>query len=202
MKLLDQVCLQFINSLIKKRYKNKSQLKQFMGEKIIINFGILSIKWVINENGYFYSKMSQDQVKKPKLILDISPEFFYIFMLHGKQDALRSVKMSGDTELAIILDKLLDHIQIDHETFLSKIVGDLVAYRLSKLISFFKKNCINTTKNIVNSQMNFFFENETIFFPRILRQQLFNQLKLEIIATHNQIACVEKRIEKLILISE
>lgn len=194
MEALHQLCLYLINSLIENKYQNKSPLLPFSGKEIVLNFGFFSAKWIITDKGHLCSE-SKSYANNTDLAIYMPLAAAFAYTFFERQDALGLIKVVGDAELAVTLDKLFDQIQRNNEEILAFFFGDIAAYRINKATKNLKKTFVNLGKDIIHNQINFFFENESILFPRILRRQLFNELRLEVVELNNQIAHLEKYIQ-------
>lgn len=114
-------------------------------------------------------------------------------MLTDPERALKSVHLTGDAEFAQTLGTLMRELRWDAEEDLSRLIGDVPAYRAMQGARAFSAWGRDAAQRLAGNSAAFLVDEE----PMLVRQRMVEQFADEVAAARDACARVEKRIELL-----
>lgn len=145
---------------------------------------------VILENG---SLAMAGETSAPDAWIIIPPTL--LLRLIAKDEAAKlQIKIEGDTELAAALAKVLSHMRWDYESDLSKIVGDVPAYKISELGRNATASIIETGENVAHMLSEYWQEEK----PMLAKKRHVEQFNADVDTLRADVERLEKRLNKLL----
>jgi ubiquinone biosynthesis accessory factor UbiJ len=165
-------------------------LSGFSGQIIQFNFVITKTNLLILEDG---GLCIAGETAAPNAIVTIPPSLG--LRLLSKDEAAKSyIKVDGDIHLATEVSKVLQHMRWDAEEDLSKLVGDVAAYKITKV----GKDTLSTLKqqgqNAAEMLTEYWQEEKNI----LAKKRHVTQFNQAVDALREDADRLEKRIEKLL----
>ena len=114
-------------------------------------------------------------------------------MLADPERALKSVHLSGDAEFAQVIASLMRELRWDAEEDLSRVVGDVPAYRMMRSARAFAAWGRDASQRLAGTTAAFFIDEE----PLLVRRAMAEQFAVDTAEVRDTCARLEKRIEML-----
>jgi ubiquinone biosynthesis protein UbiJ len=114
-------------------------------------------------------------------------------MLADPERALKSVHLTGDAEFAQTLGTLMRELRWDAEEDLSRLIGDVPAYRAMQGARAFNAWGRDAAQRLAGNGAAFLVDEE----PMLVRQRMTEQFADEVAAARDACARLEKRIARL-----
>ncbi|MGI4812983.1 MAG: ubiquinone biosynthesis accessory factor UbiJ [Janthinobacterium lividum] len=116
------------------------------------------------------------------------------FWSGGLPAAARCARIEGDADFAALLARLAEQLRWDAEEDLSRIVGDAAAHRLARTATSVAASARRAGSGMVESVVDYLsYEN-----PSLVKRASLDALAREISTTRDDLARLEKRIERLL----
>ena len=114
-----------------------------------------------------------------------------IELMRGNKKA--HIEIKGDIDFATLISKALKDIEWDYEDDLSKLIGDIPAYQLSKLGKKIVQSTKETSFNIADTFKEYWLEEK----PLIAKKRLVEQFNKEVDNLRFDVDRLEQRLKKL-----
>ncbi len=114
-------------------------------------------------------------------------------MLADPEGALKSVQLAGDAEFAQLIASLLREVRWDAEEDLSRLVGDVPAYRLMQAARAFADWGRDASQRLAGTTAAYLVDEE----PLLMRRQAVEEFAAGTAQARDTCARLEKRIELL-----
>ena len=164
-------------------------LQPYAGKSVQFNVALLNASLLVLENG---SLAIAGETNVPDATISMSPSL--LLRLIAKDEAAKLlIKIEGDTELATALSKVLSHMRWDYEDDLSKLMGDVPAYELSKLARHTAATAKETSTNIAEMLSEYWQEEQ----PMLAKKRHIEQFNAEVDTLRADVERFEKRLNKL-----
>ncbi|QWD85155.1 SCP2 sterol-binding domain-containing protein [Polynucleobacter asymbioticus] len=182
-----------INHVLKAEPWAMAELARHAGKVILLGLPIGNLCFEIAPDG---SLLSLTNVDTPSLELEISPEVFSA--LAGgqgnlREQAMKSVKITGDADLAQLLGRLAGQIRWEYEEDLARFIGDAPANfavrQGKKWVSAGKSAATDLLENVIE----YVSEERKV----LLNKRDFLVRKNELSALRDAVDRIEKRIQLL-----
>ncbi len=111
-------------------------------------------------------------------------------VLADPEQALKSVHLEGDAEFAQTLDILMREVRWDAEEDLSRVIGDVPAYRAMQGVRAFNAWGRDAAQRLAGNSAAFLVDEE----PMLVRPRMVEQFADEVAAARDACARLEKRI--------
>lgn len=179
----------FLQHLIVQNSWAKAHLVPFAGNTIAFDFAIAKTNLIILEDG---SLALGGETAPPEASI-YGPPSLILRMLAKDEAAKMDFKVTGDTQLAVEVSKILQNMRWDFEDDLSKIVGDIPA---TKIADFGRKTAqtIKETSTNLAEMLSEYLQEEQ---PLIAKKRHVEQFISDVDALRNDVARFEKRLAKL-----
>lgn len=115
------------------------------------------------------------------------------FVSGGQATAMKYIRIEGDAEFATVLGYLAEHLRWEPEEDLAKLIGDAGAYRAASLAREFAERARRTGRNLIGSVAEYLLDED----PQLVRRGELDTLTQNLTRTRDDIARLEKRIERL-----
>ncbi|MDP3679072.1 MAG: SCP2 sterol-binding domain-containing protein [Methylotenera sp.] len=187
--MFKQVSTQLLQHLIAQNSWANELLQPFAGKSVQLNIALLNTSLVILENG---SLAIAGDTNVPDATITIAPSL--LLRLIAKDEAAKlQIKIEGDTYLATELAKVFSNLRWDYEDDLSKLVGDVPAYKLGEL----GRHAVNTVKETsinLTEMLSEYWQEEK---PMIAKKRHVAQFNAEVDTLRADVERLEKRLNKL-----
>lgn len=187
--MIKQISTRLLQHLIAQNSWANELLQPFAGKSVQLNIALVNTSLVILENG---SLAIAGDTNIPDATITIAPNL--LLRLIAKDEAAKlQIKIDGDTHLATELAKVFSNMHWDYEDDLSKIVGDVPAYKLGELgrqtVNTMKETGINLTE-----MLSEYWQEEK---PMIAKKRHVEQFNAEVDILRADVERLEKRLNKL-----
>ncbi|MDO9366167.1 MAG: SCP2 sterol-binding domain-containing protein [Methylotenera sp.] len=183
------ISTQLLQHLLAQNCWANELLQPFAGKSVQLNIALLNTSLVILENG---SLAIAGDTNIPDATITIAPSL--LLRLIAKDEAAKlQIKIDGDTHLATELAKVFSNMRWEYEDDLSKLIGDVPAYKLGELgrqaVNTVKESCINLTE-----MLSEYWQEEK---PMIAKKRHVEQFNAEVDTLRADVERLEKRLNKL-----
>lgn len=183
------ISTQLLQHLIAQNNWANILLQPYAGQSVKFNIALLHTTLVILENG---SLAVAGETNIPDATITITPSL--LLRLIAKDEAAKlQIKIEGDTELATALAKTLNYMRWDYEADLSKIVGDIPAYKISELGRQAASAVKETSTNVADMLSEYWQEEK----PMIAKKRHIEQFNADVDTLRADVERFEKRLNKL-----
>ncbi|MDO9051003.1 MAG: SCP2 sterol-binding domain-containing protein [Methylotenera sp.] len=187
--MFKQISTRLLQHLITQNSWANELLQPFAGKSVQLNIALVNTSLVILENG---SLAIAGDTNIPDATIIIAPSL--LLRLVAKDEAAKlQIKIEGDTYLATELAKVFSNMRWDYEDDLSKIVGDVPAYKLGEL----GRQAVNTVKEAginLTEMLSEYWQEEK---PMIAKKRHVEQFNAEVDTLRADVERLEKRLNKL-----
>ncbi len=164
-------------------------LKPYAGKSVSLDCVLFKADLVILEDG---TLISAGETNVADATIHISPSL--LPRLLAKDEAAKlKVRIEGDTELASTLAKVFAEMRWDYEEDLSKIVGDVPAYKIGELARSSSQTIKQTAVNLAE-MLNEYWQEEK---PTLAKKRHVEQFNNEVDILRADVERMEKRLNKL-----
>lgn len=187
--MIKPLVTRFLQHLTAQNQWSKPYLAPFAGKVIQFNFVLAKANLQILEDG---SLAIAAETTAPEASIHLPPSLA-LRLLAGDESAKMHIKIDGDTQLATEFSKVLQQMRWDVEEDLSKVMGDIAAYKIGEV----SKNAFTETKkqvvNMVEMVSEFWQEEK----PILAKKRHVEQFNADVDTLKSDVARFEKRLEKL-----
>lgn len=164
-------------------------LQPFAGQSVQLNIALVHTTLVILENG---SLAIAGETNTADARVTISPGLL-LRLLAKDETARLQIEIEGDTHLAAELAKVLTNMRWDYEEDLSKVIGDVPAYKIGKFTKQASQSVKETTTNLAEMLSEYWQEEN----PLIAKKRHVEQFNTEVDTLRADVDRLEKRLIKL-----
>lgn len=168
---------------------SRPHLQPFAGKTICIDFVLAKAHLLILEDG---SLAIGGETMPPDANIHLPPSLA-LRILAGDEHAKMLIKIDGDTHLATEFSKVLQLMRWDIEEDLSKVVGDIGAYKIGE----FSKNAFANMKQKSTNAAEMLSEYWQEEKPMLAKKRHVEQFNADVDTLKNDVARFEKRLQKL-----
>lgn len=188
------ISTQILQHLIAQNSWANELLQPYAGKSAQFNIPPLRTTLVILENG---SLAIAGETNIPDATIIIPPTLL-MRLIAKDESAKLQIKVEGNTELATALAKVLSHIHWDYERDLSKLVGDVPAYKASELGRSTVNAIKETGENLANMLTEYWLEEK----PTLAKKRHIEQFNSDVDNLRADVERLEKRVNKLVKASD
>lgn len=184
----------FLQHLTNQNAWSRPHLQLYAGKVVCFDFVLAKANLLILEDGSLalagtnYSNKSAS----PEATIHLPPSLA-LRIMSGDESAKMLIKIEGDTHFATELSKVLQNMRWDIEDDLSKIVGDIGAFKIGevskKAFAGIKQQSINATE-----MLSEYWQEEK---PMLAKKRHVEQFNAEVDTLRSDVARFEKRLAKL-----
>ncbi len=187
--MLKPLVTRFLQHLTSQNEWSRPRLQPFAGKVVAFDFVLAQANLLILEDG---SLGLSGETHAPEANIYVPPSLA-LRLLAGDENAKMHIKIDGDAHLATEISKVLQNMHWDIEEDLSKVVGDIAAFKIGevskKTFAQAKKQSINTTQMLVE----YWQEEKNI----LAKKRHVEQFNADVDAIKSDVARFEKRLSKL-----
>lgn len=165
-------------------------LKPHAGKSVKLDFVVFKTELVILENGSLISAGENNQADATIRI----PPSLLPRLLAKDESAKLNIQIEGDTELATSLAKVFAEMRWDYEDDLSRVLGDVPAYKLSELARNSSHTLKQTAVNLAEMLSEYWQEEK----PTLAKKRHIEQFNSDVDTLRADVERLEKRLNKLI----
>ena len=166
-------------------------LKPCAGKSVQLNFVLFKTSLVILENG---SLASAGETNVADAVITIPPSLLPRLIAKDASAKLQ-IQVDGDTHLATTLAKVFDQMRWDYEDDLSKVVGDVSAYKLAELARNSAGTVKHTAVNLAEMLSEYWQEEQ----PMLAKKRHIEQFNADVDTLRADTERLKKRLNKLSL---
>jgi ubiquinone biosynthesis accessory factor UbiJ len=187
--MLKPLVTRFLQHLTSQNEWSRPYLQPFAGKTIQFNFVLAKANLLILEDG---SLVLAGETATPEANIHVPPSLA-LRLLTGDENAKMHIKIEGDAHLATEISKVLQNMRWDIEEDLSKVVGDIAAYKIGEIS---KKTFAETKKQSINAveMLSEYWQEEKNILAKKRHVEAFNT---NVDALVSDVARFEKRLQKL-----
>ncbi len=164
-------------------------LQPYAGKSVRFDIAHLHTAVVILENG---NLAIAGDTNVPDASITIAPSL--LLRLIAKDEAAKlQIKIEGDSDLATSLAKVLNHVRWDYEDDLSRMIGDVPAYKVSELGRHAAAALKEGSTNVADMLSEYWQEEK----PMIAKKRHVEQFNAEVDTLRADVERLEKRLNKL-----
>lgn len=164
-------------------------LRPFAGKSVLIHIAPIKTSFVILENG---TLATAGETNIPDATISIAPSLLPR-LIAKDESAKLEIEISGDTEVATALAKVFSHLRWDYEDDLSKLLGDVPAYKIATFGQNTIRHLKDTTINVAEMLSEYWQEEN----PTIAKKRHVEQFNAEVDTLRADIERLEKRFNKI-----
>jgi len=192
--MLKPLITRFLQHLTSQNEWSRPYLQPFASKVVQFDFALVKTNLLILEDGSLCiapeSLIPQGTAPDATILL---PPSLALRLLAGDETAKSHIKIEGDTHLAAEFSKVLQQMRWDVEEDLSKVVGDIAAFKIGeiskKTFSEAKKQSINVAEMLAE-----YWQEEKNILAKKRHVEAFNA---NVDALVGDVARFEKRLQKL-----
>lgn len=166
-----------------------AMLQPFAGKSVQINIPPISSALVILENG---SLAMAGETNIADATVTIPPSLM-LRLIAKDETAKLQINISGDTHLASELAKVFTHMRWDYEDDLSKLVGDVPAYKVGQFSRQTVQSVKETSINLAEMLAEYWQEEN----PLIAKKRHVDAFNTQVDTLRADVERLEKRLAKL-----
>jgi len=187
--MLKQLSTHIIQHLLAQNEWTAPMLQPFASQSAQLNFVLFKTSLVILENG---SLAIAGETNVPDATITIPPSLLLRLMAKDESAKLQ-IKVEGDTHLATALAKVLSHVRWDYEDDLSKLTGDVPAYKIGEFTRQTVSSVKDTATNLAEMLSEYWQEEK----PLLAKKRHIEQFNTEVDTLRADVERLEKRLNKL-----
>lgn len=187
--MLKQLSTHIIQHLLAQNEWTAPMLQPFASQSAQLNFVLFKTSLVILENG---SLAITGETNVPDATITIPPSLLLRLMAKDESAKLQ-IKVEGDTHLATALAKVLSHVRWDYEDDLSKLTGDVPAYKIGEFTRQTVSSVKDTATNLAEMLSEYWQEEK----PLLAKKRHIEQFNTEVDTLRADVERLEKRLNKL-----
>ncbi len=192
--MIKPLVTRFLQHLTNQNAWSRPYLQPFAGKVVCFDFVLAKANLLILEDGSLViaGESFSNQSVSPEASIHLPPSLALRIMA-GDESAKILIKIDGDTHLATELSKVLQHMRWDIEEDLSKIVGDIGAFKIGEVS---KKTFAGIKVQSINAaeMLSEYWQEEK---PMLAKKRHVEQFNADVDTLRSDIARFEKRLQKL-----
>lgn len=187
--MLKGLSTKLIQHLTAQNAWSASILRPYAGMSVLLNFVLFKTALVILEDG---NLASAGETNIADATITIPPSLLPRLIAKDESAKLQ-IRVEGDTELATTLAKVFAEIRWDYEDDLSKLIGDVPAYKLGELARSSGHTIKQTSVNLAEMLSEYWQEEK----PTLAKKRHVEQFNSDVDTLRADVERLEKRLSKL-----
>jgi len=187
--MLKGLSTKLIQHLTAQNAWSASILRPYAGKSVLLNFVLFKTALVILEDG---NLASAGETNIADATITIPPSLLPRLIAKDESAKLQ-IRVEGDTELATTLAKVFAEIRWDYEDDLSKLIGDVPAYKLGELARSSGHTIKQTSVNLAEMLSEYWQEEK----PTLAKKRHVEQFNSDVDTLRADVERLEKRLSKL-----
>ena len=176
-----------INHLLKGSPWALERLVAHAGKSIALRFGPIPLQYTIGPTGELSSASADG---KADVTIELKPTLFMRTLGEGRS-ALNDATISGDTALAQTLAYIAQNLNWDFEEDLSKVVGDMAAFRIGSSLRNIRSWAKQSAGSFLTMSKDFWTEER----PTIAKRADLEKFVSDVDELRDAVERLEKRLE-------
>ena len=187
--MLKSLVTRFLQHLTNQNNWSRPQLVGFAGKVVQFDFALIKANLIILEDGSL--AISGESAAADATIY--LPPSLALRLLAGDETAKSHIKIDGDTYLATEFSKVLQNMRWDIEEDLSRVTGDIAAFKIGELS---KKAFTEMRQQSINAaeMLSEYWQEEK---PLLAKKRHVEQFNADVDTLKSDVARFEKRLQKL-----
>lgn len=166
-----------------------SILKPHAGKSVLIDFALFHTALVILENG---NLASEGETNIADTTVTIPPSLLPRLLAKDESAKLK-IQIEGDTELGTTLAKVFAEMRWDYEDDLSKLLGDVPAFKISEAARHTSRTIKQTAINLAEMLSEYWQEEQ----PTLAKKRHIEQFNNDVDNLRADVERMEKRLNRL-----
>ena len=191
--MLAPIVTRFLQHITNQNAWSREYLQPFAGKVVQFDFVLVKANLLILEDGSLaIAGDIGDKSHAPEATIHLPPSL--ALRLLAKDEAAKMyIKIDGDTHLATEFSKVLQNMRWDIEEDLSKVTGDIAAFKIGKLS---KKAFTEIRQQSINAaeMLSEYWQEEK---PLVAKKRHVEQFNVDVDSLKSDTARFEKRLQKL-----
>jgi ubiquinone biosynthesis accessory factor UbiJ len=179
-----------INHLLQDAEWARAHLGPFSGSTILFKVPPLSVAVTVENDGRLVAASSQAE---PAAVVRLTGPALIRLVWLRDEAARQEVRVTGDTALASALTGILSALHWDVEEDLSRVLGDVIAHRLTRTGSALLAWHAGAASNLAQSLAEYWTEEQPLVASRAAVREFVHAVD----ALRDDVARLEKRVERL-----
>jgi ubiquinone biosynthesis accessory factor UbiJ len=181
--------MRFLQHLTNQNAWSRPHLQLYAGKVVCFDFVLVNANLLILEDG---SLALAGETASPDATIHLPPSLA-LRIMSGDESAKMLIKIEGDTHLATELSKVLQNMRWDIEDDLSKVVGDIGAFKIGEVS---KKTFAGIKQQSINAaeMLSEYWQEEK---PMLAKKRHVEQFNADVDTLRSDVARFEKRLAKL-----
>ncbi len=187
--MIKPLVTRFLQHITDQNTWSRQHLQVYAGKVVCFDFVLAKASLLILEDG---SLAIAGETASPEATIHLPPSLA-LRIMSGDESAKMLVKVEGDTHLATELSKVLQNMRWDIEDDLSKVVGDIGAFKIGEVS---KKTFAGIKQQSINAaeMLSEYWQEEKAMLAKKRHVEQFNA---EVDTLRSDVARFEKRLAKL-----
>jgi ubiquinone biosynthesis protein UbiJ len=187
--MIKPLVTRFLQHITDQNAWSRQHLQVYAGKVVCFDFVLAKASLLILEDG---SLAIAGETASPEATIHLPPSLT-LRIMSGDESAKMLVKVEGDTHLATELSKVLQNMRWDIEDDLSKVVGDIGAFKIGEVS---KKTFAGIKQQSINAaeMLSEYWQEEKAMLAKKRHVEQFNA---EVDTLRSDVARFEKRLAKL-----
>lgn len=187
--MLKGLSTQVLQHLIAQNSWANALLQPYAGKAVQFYISPLRTALVILENGSL-ALAGETGIPDASIII---PPGLLMRLLAKDESAKLKIRIDGEVELATVLAKVLSNIRWDYESDMSRLVGDVPAYKAGELGRNVVATIKETGENLASMLSEYWLEEK----PTLAKKRHIEQFNTEVDILRADVERLEKRLNKL-----
>jgi len=187
--MFEPLITRILNHLVNQNDWAREQLLPYSAQVVLFHIPPMRMKVMILEDGGLAAAGEAAMVSATVTL----PLPAALRLLAGDANAETLATIDGDTELAVVLSRVLRNMQWEYEEDLSKIIGDAPAHQLAQ----FGRNAVAEVRKQSLNIADMFAEYWQEERPLIAKKRHISQFMQQVEELRDSVERMEKRIDKL-----
>lgn len=169
-------------------------LRDFAGRVVRFDLTPLQVNLAIQPDGQVAQAAADAEPAVTVAVpLSAMPAILADYANAGQAGVMKHVRLEGDAELANTVSLLVRHLRWEVAEDLSRVVGDVAAQRVVSGAGRVHQYALQTVRDLRDSVAEFLTDER----PTLVRQLELERLSGDVAAVRNDLARLEKRLERL-----
>jgi len=191
--MIKPLVTRFLQHLTNQNAWSRPHLQLYAGKVVCFDFVLTKANLLILEDGSLALAGTNYNNKSasPEATIHLPPSLA-LRIMSGDESAKMLIKIEGDTHFATELSKVLQNMRWDIEDDLSKIVGDIGAFKIGEVS---KKTFAGIKQQSINAaeMLSEYWQEEK---PMLAKKRHVEQFNAEVDTLRSDVARLEKRLAK------
>ncbi|SDV48171.1 ubiquinone biosynthesis accessory factor UbiJ [Chitinasiproducens palmae] len=181
-----------VNHLLAREAWASAELARFAGKRARLVAAPVELRVAVEADGRLRPVEHEDEAPAD-VTISVGGDAYPAFLQGGRPAAMRHVRIEGDAEFAATIGKLAERLRWEPEADLANLVGDGPAHRLGSLGRTALEHALRVGRGFAGAAADYLLDEN----PHLVRVQALQAVQDELADARDEVARLEKRIEKL-----